>query len=88
MDKHIIVGVHIVDREMHAVKIQEVFTKYGSQIKTRLGLHDDICSANGLILLEMADTPETCRMIEEVGVLDGVDCATMMFEHKSVDTTT
>lgn len=81
MDKHIIVGVHIVDREAHAPKVQEIFTKYGTQIKTRLGLHDDVCPANGLILIEMADTPETCQMIEEVETTVGVDCKTMMFEH-------
>ena len=66
MDKHIIVGVHIVDREIHAEKVQRVFTKFGDQIRTRLGLHDEVCPSNGLILLEMADTPETLRMIEEV----------------------
>lgn len=81
MDKHIIVGVHIVDREMHAVKVQEIFTKNGLQIKTRLGLHDDICASNGLILLEMEDTPETCRMIDELGLIEGVDCKTMEFSH-------
>ena len=32
MDKHIIVGVHIVDREAHAPMVQEIFTKYGAQI--------------------------------------------------------
>ena len=81
MDKHIIVGVHIVDREAHAVQVQEVFTRFGSQIRTRLGLHDDICPANGLILLEMADTPETRLMIKEVEAIDGVDCKTIIFEH-------
>ena len=81
MDKHIIVGVHIVDREAHAPKVQEIFTKYGAQIKTRLGLHDDVCTTNGLILLEMADTPETCKMIEDIAATIGVDCKTMMFEH-------
>jgi len=81
MDKHIIVGVHIVDRESHAVKVQEVFTKYGAQIKTRLGMHDDICPENGLILLEMTDTPETRAMINTVGAISGVDCQTMEFRH-------
>ncbi|MCK5676126.1 MAG: hypothetical protein KAH99_03825 [Verrucomicrobia bacterium] len=81
MDKHIIVGVHIADREARAPKVQEVFTKYGTQITTRLGLHDSINSSNGLILLEMADTPETCRMIEEIKAIGGVDCQTMLFEH-------
>ena len=81
MDKHIIAGVHIVDREAHAPMVQEMFTKYGAQINTRLGLHDSINSSNGLILLEMVDTPETARLIEEIGAIDGVDCQTMMFEH-------
>ncbi|MDF7823072.1 hypothetical protein P4B35_03545 [Pontiellaceae bacterium B12227] len=81
MDKHIIVGVHIVDREKHAVRVQEIFTENGTQIKTRLGLHDDICSSNGLILLEMEDTPGTCAMIDELGSIHGVDCKTMIFSH-------
>ena len=81
MDKHIIVGVHIVDREAHAVKVQEIFTKYGTHIKTRLGMHDDICPTNGLILLEMADPPETCQMIETIEAIEGIDCQTMVFEH-------
>ena len=81
MDKHIIIGVHIVDREAHATKVQTIFTKYGTQIKTRLGLHDDVCPENGLILLEMADTSETSKMIEEVENAVGVDCKTMTFEH-------
>lgn len=81
MEKHIIVGVHIVDREKHAVKVQEIFTNNGSQIKTRLGLHDDICSSNGLILLEMQDTTETTQMIHELGSIEGVDCKTMLFGH-------
>jgi hypothetical protein len=81
MDKHIIVGVHIEDREAHAVRVQEVFTQFGAQIKTRLGMHDDICPTNGLILLEMADTPQTTQMIEVVGAIEGIDCQAMMFEH-------
>ena len=81
MDKHIITGIHIVDREAHAPKVQEVFTKYGSHIKTRLGLHDDVCPLNGLILLEMSDEPEAWKIIEEIEKIEGVDCQSMIFEH-------
>lgn len=81
MDKHIIVGVHIVDREAHAPAAQEIFTKYGAQINARLGLHDRVCATNGLILLEMLDTPETCKMIEELTAIGGIDIQTMVFEH-------
>ncbi|MBN2686113.1 MAG: hypothetical protein JXR40_12590 [Pontiellaceae bacterium] len=81
MDKHIIVGVHIADREKHASQVQQIFTKYGAQIRTRLGLHDDVCSANGLILLEMADAPESSDMISAVQAIDGVDIEQMVFNH-------
>jgi hypothetical protein len=81
MDKHIITGVHIVDREAHAPMVQAVFTRYGSHIHTRLGLHDSINPSNGLILLEMADTPESMQLIEELEAIDGVDCQSMMFAH-------
>lgn len=82
MDKHIIVGVHIVDREKHAAMVQQIFTKYGAQIRTRLGLHDDVCPTNGLILLEMADTDQSREMIAEVSAIEGVDVAQMIFSHE------
>lgn len=81
MDKHIIIGIHIVDREMHAVKIQEILTCYGDQIKTRIGMHDDICAKNGLILLEMIDSSETTQMMKEIGLVKGVEFQSMEFNH-------
>ena len=84
MDKHIIVGVHVVDHNVHAVTVQRLFTEYGCQIKTRIGLHDvhdDYCSPNGLILLEMIDMPETYEMIKQLQALEGVDLQTIEFEH-------
>ena len=81
MDKHIIAGVHIVNREAHAPAVQALFTKYGAQIHTRLGLHDNVNPANGLILLEMADTPEALQLIDGLKAMEGVDCQVMMFEH-------
>ncbi len=81
MEKHIIVGVHIVDRETHAQVVQGILTKYGTHIQTRLGLRDNVCPMNGLILLEMADTLETGQMIDEIEAIDGVDCQSMVFEH-------
>ena len=81
MDKHIIAGIHIVDREAHAPAVQALFTEYGKEIHTRLGLHDNINPANGLILLEMADTPEATQLIKGLETMEGVDCQTMMFKH-------
>ena len=81
MAKHIIVGVHIVERKEHAEPVQHVFTRYGAQISTRLGLHDTINPENGLIILEMEDSPETSKMIEEISAIEGVDVQSMTFEH-------
>ena len=84
MDKHIIVGIHVVDRNAHAVTVQRLLTEYGCQIKTRIGLHDvheNYCSPNGLILLEMLDTPETCKLVDAIQDVEGVDVQTMTFSH-------
>lgn len=81
MDKHIIVGIHIVDREKLAPAVQGILTKYGTHIQTRLGLRDNVCPTNGLILLEMADTLETVKMIDELEAIGGVDCQSLVFEH-------
>ena len=51
-----IFGLYVSDRVKNTGEIQKVLTEYGCNIKTRLGLHevsDNICSTNGVILLEM-----------------------------------
>jgi len=87
MDKkrHIILGVHITGRVQHVPGVQNLFTEYGCSIKTRLGLHeasDNICSPNGLILLEMAgaEAPifELARKLEAI---EGIEVQQMIFEH-------
>jgi hypothetical protein len=84
MDKHVIVGVHVTDRNAHAAAVQQVFTEYGCQIKTRIGLHDvheGFCSPNGLILLEMLDAPDSYQMLDALNAVEGLDVQTMQFEH-------
>lgn len=52
----VIMGILIGHREEEALKVQELLTKYGCYIKTRLGLHDTAvegtCSSKGLLILE------------------------------------
>lgn len=53
-----ILGFVLHDRVNKASKVQELLTKYGCEINTRLGLHiasEDTCSKEGLILLEFVD---------------------------------
>ena len=54
-DDHIILGIHVTDRLQDAVDVQKVFTEYGCNIKTRIGLHDvdeTVCSPSGVVLIE------------------------------------
>ena len=58
-DDHIILGIHVTDRLKNAVEVQKVFTEYGCNIKTRVGLHDvddNVCSPSGVVLIEFFGT--------------------------------
>ena len=85
MDKHIIVGVHITDRLENAVKVQQVLTEYGGNIKTRLGLHEvtgQKPNLNGLVLLEMVGEEKRCLSIQDrLSAITGVYVQRMVFEH-------
>ena len=52
--------MHITDRVKDAAKVQKVFTEYGCNIKTRVGLHDvagDVCAPGGVVILELVGPP-------------------------------
>ena len=56
-----IIGVKLENRQECSVEFQELITKYGCGIRTRLGLHKVIenrCLSEGLILLEVIDNAE------------------------------
>lgn len=84
-EKHIILGVHITDRIREASEVQKVFTEFGCNIKTRLGLHhvtDDVCSPRGLILLELHGDEAVARaMSDRLSAVEGVQVQTMVFDH-------
>ncbi|MBC8206944.1 MAG: hypothetical protein ISR84_04775 [Kiritimatiellales bacterium] len=85
MDKHIIIGVHITERVQHAGQVQEAFTQFGCSIRTRLGLHEadtNLCSPNGLILLEMVDDDAVAaELTATLKAIDGVEVQQMVFAH-------
>jgi hypothetical protein len=78
-----ILGVMIDDPSKGADKIQNILTKYGCSIRTRLGLHDideDYAKETGLMLLELAgDMQECLRLENELLALEGVDVQKMVF---------
>jgi hypothetical protein len=64
-----IMAVKIEPRVKKAPEVQEVLTKYGCIIQTRIGLHEasqDSCSNSGLVLLNLLDDRK-----EEVDKLQG-----------------
>jgi len=78
-----ILGVLITDRKKEAGKVQNVLTKYGCSIKTRLGLHeatDDVCSTSGLLLLELTgDVSEMDKLENELVATEGTQTQKMIF---------
>lgn len=85
MNNHTIIGIHLTDRITKASRIQEVLTKYGCSIKTRVGLHEasaDVCSPSGLILLELtSSSAEVEELTLALGAITGVEVQKMVFSH-------
>jgi hypothetical protein len=83
--KHIILGVHITNRVTHVPSVQQAFTEFGCQIRTRLGLHEadaNVCSPNGLILLEMVDdNAKVAELTRKLRAIEGVEVQQMIFSH-------
>ncbi len=82
---HLIVGIHVTDRVRHAGAVQKVLTRYGANIKTRLGLHEvsgDFSSPNGIILLELVgDTRKCLSILKALDSIHGVEAKKMVFTH-------
>ena len=85
MDKHIILGIHITNRMTKAGELQKVFSEFGCQIKTRLGLHQtdhNVCSPNGLVLIEyFGDDPTLERFEQAIRNVEGIELQKMVFTH-------
>lgn len=68
MNKTTIMGISIDPRNTHAVDVQNILTRHGCIIKTRLGLHetsDDSCSHKGTILLQLCGNNEEIEILEK-----------------------
>ena len=83
--KHRILGVHVIQRVSRTANIQALFSEYGCNIRTRLGLHEvdaGFCSPNGLILLELFGDDPTCDTLrDKLSAIEGIVVKEMVFEH-------
>ena len=60
-----IIGVELTDRAESSIEFQQILTKYGCSIRTRIGLHhteNGVCTNNGIVLLDLAeDAPDLIK---------------------------
>jgi hypothetical protein len=85
MSTHRILGIHLTDRVKEAAVVQKLFTEYGCNIKTRLGLHEvseSYCAPHGLILLETVGDDATLDEFERrLTAIEGLQVQKMVFTH-------
>lgn len=78
-----ILGVMINEPSKDASLIQNILSKYGCSIRTRLGLHDideGYATDTGLMLLELTGDLQECQRLEnELLALDGIEIQKMVF---------
>ena len=78
-----ILGVMINEPTKDASLIQNILSKYGCCIRTRLGLHDideGYATDTGLMLLELTGDLQECQRLEnELLALDGIEIQKMVF---------
>lgn len=73
-----IMGVLVDKRTKSAPRVQEVLTKYGDSILSRVGIHDPGEEEHGLITLNVRDKAERLMELEqELESLEGVQVKTM-----------
>ena len=65
-----LMAVKIGARTKHAAEVQEILTKYGCSIKTRVGFHDtdeNHCSTDGILVLQLSGKENEIKdMLDEL----------------------
>ena len=62
-----IIGVNLTNRAECSAEFQQILTKYGCSIRTRIGLHhseQDVCLNRGIVLLDLKNDGE--ELIDEL----------------------
>ena len=77
-----IIGIGIENRKETAIKVQDVLTEFGCDIKTRLGLNDykeTECSYKGLILVDVPNREKALELERTLKDIDNVTIREMEF---------
>jgi len=78
-----IAAIKVNGRDAKAPLVQEILSRYGCNIKTRVGFHEvneDQCSMDGILILQLfGKETEIQEMFVELNNLDGVTAKTIEF---------
>ena len=75
-----IIGIKLTNRIELSNDFQNIISKYGCAIKTRIGLHStcsSVCANWGIVLLEIIDTNVKNPLMQEISKLEGVKVQSM-----------
>lgn len=75
-----IIGIKLTNRIELSTEFQNILSKFGCAIKTRIGLHStcsSVCANWGTVLLEIIDEDKTSDLKHELSKLDGVRVQSM-----------
>ena len=71
-----IIGVRVNHRVANAVGLQELLTKYGCNIRLRVGLHEtneNFCADDGIIMLQVCGDKDAREgMVAALNAMDGI----------------
>jgi len=75
----VIFGIKLPNRISTSPVFQDIISKYGCIIRTRVGLHNDcnMCSGHGIILLEVTENADVTHLKEALLSIDGITIDSM-----------
>jgi len=78
-----ILGVLLHKRAEYSKDLQEVLSRHGCIIKTRIGIHNvanNLCSPDGVILLDVIGSDSDIKALEnDIKALEGAEIQKMSF---------
>ena len=77
----IIIGVKLPDKEVNAVELQRILTKFNCIIKMRIGINNTtiFCSDKGIILLQVENSERAIDLEKELLDINGIELQRMIF---------
>ena len=77
-----IIGISVENRQKTSKAVQDVLTKYGCEIKTRLGINDykeSECTYQGMILVDVPKRSAAEELIKNLESIQNVTVKSMEF---------